>query len=124
MPVDDLATGIGLGFWVETQMAMRCAPLCCAGMEEDGYDETILPTDYKRAGQIRDTELAQVLVHGLPRGVTLHALFDSCHSGAGLEARGWRLMTPEWMVLSATECVLDSTDAFAGVDMHAGAGKV
>ncbi|KAF8071324.1 ME6 [Scenedesmus sp. PABB004] len=55
------------------------------GEEEDGYDETILPTDFKRAGQITDTALARALVHGLPTGVTLHALFDSCHSGTMLD---------------------------------------
>jgi hypothetical protein len=57
---------------------------CCidAGEEEDGYDETILPTDHKQTGQIRDTELARAIVHRLPAGVVVHALFDSCHSGA------------------------------------------
>jgi hypothetical protein len=56
----------------------KCA---AAGEEEDGYDETILPTDHKQAGQIRDTELARAIVHRLPAGVVVHALFDSCHSG-------------------------------------------
>lgn len=66
------------------RLCCPCALTCAAraGMEEDGMDETILPTDFKRAGQIRDTELARVLCHPLPHGVTLHALFDSCHSGA------------------------------------------
>ena len=47
------------------------------GEEEDGMDETILPVDHQQAGQIRDTELNRALVAPLPRGVTLHALFDS-----------------------------------------------
>jgi hypothetical protein len=62
-----------------------CQQNCClvgAGEEEDGYDETILPSDHKQAGQIRDTELARAIVHRLPAGVVMHALFDSCHSGA------------------------------------------
>lgn len=60
----------------------------CAVQEEDGYDGTLLPTDFKQAGQIRDTELARVLVHPLPTGVVLHAVFDSCHSGEGLKREG------------------------------------
>jgi hypothetical protein len=55
------------------------------GEEEDGYDETILPTDFKTAGQIRDTELNRQMVAWIPRGVTLHAVFDSCHSGTMLD---------------------------------------
>lgn len=53
--------------------------------EETGYDGTILPTDFKQAGQITDTELARLMVHALPAGVVLHALFDSCHSGTMLD---------------------------------------
>lgn len=55
------------------------------GMEEDGYDETILPVDHKQAGQIRDTELHRAMAAPLPNGVYLHALFDSCHSGSILD---------------------------------------
>jgi len=49
--------------------------------DQEDYDGTLLPTDFKKAGQIRDTELARLMVHPLPAGVVLHALFDSCHSG-------------------------------------------
>ena len=55
------------------------------GMEEDGMDETILPADHQRAGQIRDTELHRALAAPLPQGVTLHALFDCCHSGTVMD---------------------------------------
>jgi hypothetical protein len=48
-------------------------------------DETILPTDYKRAGQIVDDELNEKLVKPLMAGVTLHALMDCCHSGTALD---------------------------------------
>ena len=64
---------------------LLAGPAVITGQESDGYDETILPTDFKQAGQIRDTELNQVLVRPLPQGVTLHALFDSCHSGTALD---------------------------------------
>lgn len=52
------------------------------GMEEDGYDETILPADHSTAGQIRDTELHRAMAAPLPNGVVLHSVFDSCHSGS------------------------------------------
>lgn len=57
--------------------------------DQEDYDGTLLPTDFKQAGEIRDTELARLLVHPLPAGVVLHALFDSCHSGGqGLSVGG------------------------------------
>lgn len=48
-------------------------------------DETILPTDYKTAGQIVDDELNELLVKPLLPGVTLHALIDACHSGTAMD---------------------------------------
>ncbi|KAJ1661102.1 hypothetical protein IWQ61_000038 [Dispira simplex] len=55
------------------------------GDEADGYDETILPVDYKRAGQITDDDLNLWLVRVLPAGVRLTSVFDSCHSGTVLD---------------------------------------
>lgn len=55
------------------------------GDEVDGYDETILPLDYKTAGQIVDDDLNIILVKPLPPGVKLTVLFDSCHSGTALD---------------------------------------
>ncbi len=49
--------------------------------EADGYDETICPSDFQRAGQIVDNELNQMLVRPLPPGVVLHCVIDACHSG-------------------------------------------
>ena len=48
-------------------------------------NETILPTDHKRAGQIVDDELHRALVLPLQPGVTLHAVIDACHSGTALD---------------------------------------
>lgn len=53
--------------------------------ETDGKDETICPVDYTTAGQITDTELYQVLVTKLPKGVVLMCLMDCCHSGTVLD---------------------------------------
>ncbi|KAM0787949.1 hypothetical protein ACM66B_006153 [Microbotryomycetes sp. NB124-2] len=55
------------------------------GDEEDGYDETILPVDYKTAGQMVDDEIHHYLVRPLQQGVRLTAIFDSCHSGSALD---------------------------------------
>jgi len=55
------------------------------GDEVDGYDETILPVDYKKAGQIIDDEMNAIMVRPLPEGVRLTAIFDSCHSGTALD---------------------------------------
>lgn len=55
------------------------------GDEEDGYDETILPMDYRTAGQIVDDEMHRILVKPLPAGVHFTILFDSCHSGTAMD---------------------------------------
>ncbi|PWN87917.1 hypothetical protein FA10DRAFT_269196 [Acaromyces ingoldii] len=55
------------------------------GDEADGMNETILPLDYERAGQMEDDELHMTMVRPLPIGCRLTALFDSCHSGTALD---------------------------------------
>lgn len=52
------------------------------GDESTGYDETIVAVDMK---QIIDDELSKIMVCGLPVGVKLRAVFDSCHSGSVLD---------------------------------------
>jgi hypothetical protein len=52
------------------------------GDEEDGMDETLIPVDYEKSGQIVDDELHAILVAGLPVGVRLTAIMDCCHSGS------------------------------------------
>ncbi|KAJ7056629.1 caspase domain-containing protein [Mycena amicta] len=55
------------------------------GDEVDGYDETIYPLDYNRAGPIVDDEMHDIMVKPLPSGCRLTAVFDSCHSGTVLD---------------------------------------
>eukprot|EP00959_Pyramimonas_sp_CCMP1952_P333713 6988748-Pyramimonas_sp.AAC.1 len=55
------------------------------GTEEDGMNETIVPLDFKQAGQISDTHIFRALVQPLPSGVRLTAIMDCCHSGTGLD---------------------------------------
>eukprot|EP00578_Thalassiosira_sp_NH16_P011561 CAMPEP_0181120302 /NCGR_PEP_ID=MMETSP1071-20121207/24082_1 /TAXON_ID=35127 /ORGANISM="Thalassiosira sp., Strain NH16" /LENGTH=464 /DNA_ID=CAMNT_0023204945 /DNA_START=132 /DNA_END=1529 /DNA_ORIENTATION=+ len=55
------------------------------GDEEDGYDETLIPVDFNKNGQIRDDNLLKILVHPMPAGVTMTCLMDCCHSGTVLD---------------------------------------
>jgi hypothetical protein len=55
------------------------------GIEEDGMNETIVPLDFKTAGQIPDNDIFRALVQPLPSGVRLTAIMDCCHSGTGLD---------------------------------------
>jgi predicted ester cyclase len=57
------------------------------GDEKDGKDESIVPLDYQRAGQIIDDELEELLVRKVPPGATLYCVFDCCHSGTILDMR-------------------------------------
>lgn len=55
------------------------------GDEDDGYDETLIPVDFKSAGQIVDDEIFKVLVRAMPAGVNVTVLMDCCHSGTALD---------------------------------------
>ncbi|OUM65245.1 hypothetical protein PIROE2DRAFT_41838 [Piromyces sp. E2] len=55
------------------------------GDEVDGFDETILPLDFQKSGQIVDDVIYEHLVTPLPQGCRLTAIFDSCHSGTVLD---------------------------------------
>jgi len=55
------------------------------GDEADGMDETLIPLDYQKEGQIVDDEVHAVLVRGLPKGVRLTAIMDCCHSESILD---------------------------------------
>lgn len=46
------------------------------GDEADGMNETILPLDFERAGQMEDDELHMLMVRPLPVGCRLTALFE------------------------------------------------
>ncbi|XP_020533883.1 metacaspase-1 isoform X2 [Jatropha curcas] len=53
--------------------------------ERDGWDETICPVDFDKAGMILDNEINATIVRPLPKGVVLHAIVDACHSGTVLD---------------------------------------
>jgi len=56
-----------------------------SGDEEDGFDETLVPLDFQKAGQIVDDELHDKMVKPLTKGIRLTAIFDCCHSGTVLD---------------------------------------
>jgi metacaspase-1 len=51
------------------------------GDEEDGRDETLIPVDFQKAGQIRDDELLEKFIVPMQENVTVTCLMDCCHSG-------------------------------------------
>ncbi|XP_065871395.1 metacaspase-1-like [Euphorbia lathyris] len=53
--------------------------------ERDGFDETICPVDFVEQGMILDNDINSTIVWPLPKGVTLHAIVDACHSGTILD---------------------------------------
>mmetsp|Transcript_4921 Transcript_4921/g.10335 ORF Transcript_4921/g.10335 Transcript_4921/m.10335 type:complete len:333 (-) Transcript_4921:192-1190(-) len=56
-----------------------------SGDEDDGYDETLIPVDFKRAGQIIDDDLYSKFVCALKPGIMATCLMDCCHSGTVLD---------------------------------------
>jgi hypothetical protein len=51
----------------------------------DGFDETLVPLDYKQNGQIRDDDLYKALVGSFKSGVVCTFVMDCCHSGSVLD---------------------------------------
>lgn len=49
------------------------------GDEYDGFDETLIPCDFKTNGVIIDDDINTMLIKPLCRGVTLHCVIDACH---------------------------------------------
>ena len=45
-----------------------------SGDEADGYDETLIPVDFKRAGHILDDDIFRILVKPMPRDVNVTVL--------------------------------------------------
>eukprot|EP00934_Nitzschia_sp_Nitz4_P006231 Nitzschia sp. Nitz4//scaffold212_size37733//20791//21959//NITZ4_007735-RA/size37733-augustus-gene-0.9-mRNA-1//1//CDS//3329542028//6221//frame0 len=56
-----------------------------SGDEDDGYDETLIPVDFKTAGQIVDDDVFKILVKPMPKDVHVMVLMDCCHSGTVLD---------------------------------------
>ena len=57
-----------------------------SGEEEDGRDETLVPSDYATAGQISD-DVIRSYVDRLPAGVNALIVTDCCHSGSNSDLK-------------------------------------
>ncbi|KAF2716690.1 peptidase C14 [Polychaeton citri CBS 116435] len=55
------------------------------GNRASGFDDTIVPFDFERNGQIPSGYLHRTLVTRLPPSSTLFIIFDCCHSGSAVE---------------------------------------
>ena len=55
------------------------------GDRDSGLDDTIVPVDYEKHGQIDSDKLHKTLVSALPPSSTLFVIFDCCHSGSAIE---------------------------------------
>jgi hypothetical protein len=56
-----------------------------SGDEDDGFDEILIPGDYKETGQIVDDEIYEEFVTKMGPGVAVTALIDCCHSGTAMD---------------------------------------
>ena len=55
------------------------------GDRDSGFDDTIVPVDFERNGQIDSDTLHRRLVSKLAPNSTLFVVFDCCHSGSAIE---------------------------------------
>jgi len=76
------------------------------GDEDDGRDETVIPSDYERNGVIVDDWLHDQIVQRNP-DVSMVACFDCCHSGSMLDLEGWE----QSKVVCMSGCQDDQTSA-------------
>jgi hypothetical protein len=56
-----------------------------SGDEEDGFDEVLMPADYKEVGHIQDDEIFDEFVTKVAAGVTVTCMIDCCHSGTAMD---------------------------------------
>jgi len=56
-----------------------------SGDEDDGFDEILIPGDYKTSGQIVDDDIYDEFVTKMSAGVRVTAMIDCCHSGTAMD---------------------------------------
>mmetsp|Transcript_22277 Transcript_22277/g.63153 ORF Transcript_22277/g.63153 Transcript_22277/m.63153 type:complete len:406 (-) Transcript_22277:234-1451(-) len=56
-----------------------------SGDEDDGFDEILIPGDYKESGQIVDDDIYDEFVTKMGAGVRVTAMIDCCHSGTAMD---------------------------------------
>ncbi|CAA9988998.1 metacaspase 1, putative [Plasmodium knowlesi strain H] len=84
-------------------------------LEDDGYNETILPCDHKTEGQIIDDELHRFLVQPLNDGVKLIAIMDCCNAGSCIDlAYKYKLKSRKWKEVKNPFHVVCDVSQFSG----------
>jgi hypothetical protein len=96
--------------------------------EVDGYNEALCPVDFERSGNILDDEINETIVRPLGRGVKLHAVMDTCHSGTVLDLPFLcRLSRYVLLQLAHTKALLvfqlDRSDRKCDTNRHAFQGR-
>eukprot|EP00929_Paragymnodinium_shiwhaense_P094551 TRINITY_DN5516_c0_g2_i1.p1 TRINITY_DN5516_c0_g2~~TRINITY_DN5516_c0_g2_i1.p1 ORF type:complete len:928 (+),score=244.21 TRINITY_DN5516_c0_g2_i1:411-2786(+) len=82
------------------------------GDEEDGKDETLVPTDFQKNGMVTDDELYGLLVKSLPKGCRMWVILDCCHSGTALDLP-WKAAVCENGKDMELKCVAKNREANA-----------
>lgn len=92
------------------------------GYEEDGMNETILPSDFATEGMISDDLIGELLVRRLPENSRLVAVMDCCHSGTGLDlpftwnGRSWKEETNPYHVAADVQLFSGCADSQASAE--------
>jgi len=93
------------------------------GDENDGKDEALVPSDYRRSGLIRDDDLQRIFA-GFNPNTHVTCIFDCCHSGTicdmpfqtrskeNVELHGADTMDSKCLMISGCKDVQTSADAF------------
>ncbi|KAF4671696.1 Ca(2+)-dependent cysteine protease [Perkinsus olseni] len=96
-------------------------------LEEDGMNETIIPVDVQRSGQITDDVIHEILVDPLPSGARLTSVMDCCHSGTGMDlpftwlaGRGWKEDVNPWHSRGDVQLFSGCDDSQTSADAAAG----
>jgi len=124
--VDDAQPGDALFFSFSGHGAQEEDP---NGFEEDGMHETLLPVDFKNAGQITDDEINNMIVKPLPEGVRLTAVMDCCHSGTGMDlpfvhkGHDWREETNPFHTCADVQMFSGCEDEDCSADASGAYGK-
>mmetsp|Transcript_7589 Transcript_7589/g.9926 ORF Transcript_7589/g.9926 Transcript_7589/m.9926 type:complete len:362 (+) Transcript_7589:83-1168(+) len=56
-----------------------------SGDEDDGFDESLIPLDFREVGQIVDDDILDIFVKRMKKGVTCTVVMDCCHSGSVMD---------------------------------------
>lgn len=56
-----------------------------SGDEISGFDQVIIPSDFAKAGHLKDDDIHRLMVRCVPKGARLTAVVDACHAGSVLD---------------------------------------